>query len=48
MNSCSLNIDNLGVKSIKKSDGITDPNGNIVPNQAYWTWYNGQTFALVN
>ena len=42
---CSLNIDSLGVKSIKQNDGATDPtNGQITAGRFYWLFYDGTVF----
>ena len=39
---CSLNIDNLGLKSIKQNDGATDPaSGQITAGKFYWLFYDG-------
>jgi hypothetical protein len=45
--SCSLNIDNLGIVSIKKIDGVTDPGGNLFANQPQMIAYNGTVFLLL-
>lgn len=46
--SCTLNIDSVGLKSIKKKDGTTDPGGVLVAGQAQFVWYDGTVFRLVN
>jgi hypothetical protein len=44
---CTLNIDDLGPKSIKQKDGVTDPApGQIIPGQFYWAFYDGTVFRL--
>ena len=45
--SCSLNIDGLGMKSIKKKDGVTDPAGTLIAGQAQWVWYDGTVIRLM-
>ncbi len=45
---CSLNIDGLGPIGIKRSDGITDPLGNLPPGQPQWMFYDGQVFRLMS
>jgi hypothetical protein len=45
--SCSLNIDGLGVKSIKKKDGVTDPGGTLIAGQAQLVWYDGTVIRLM-
>ncbi|MBZ5609805.1 MAG: hypothetical protein LAP38_16205 [Acidobacteriia bacterium] len=44
---CSLNIDALGVKSIKQKDGSTDPtSGQIAAGQFYWLFYDGTVWRM--
>lgn len=44
---CSLNIDGLGVKSIKQNDGVTDPtSGQITANKFYWLFYDGTVWRM--
>jgi hypothetical protein len=45
--SCSLNIDGLGVKTIKEKDGLTDPTGTLVAGQAQFVWYDGTIIRLM-
>ena len=45
--SCSVNIDNLGIVNIKKSDGATDPGGDLIARQAQWIFYDGTVFRLI-
>lgn len=45
--SCSLNVDNVGVKSIKRSDGTTDPGGLLIAGRAQWVWYDGTVVRLL-
>jgi hypothetical protein len=45
--SCSLNIDGVGLVSVKKIDGTTDPGGTLVANQPQWVAYNGAVFLLM-
>lgn len=45
--SCTLNIDNVGLKNIKKSDGTTDPGGALSAGQAQWIFYDGTVFRLM-
>lgn len=45
--SCSLNIDNVGLKNIKKIDGTTDPGGGLVAGQPQWVFYDGTVFRLM-
>ncbi len=45
--SCSLNIDNLGMKGLKNADGATDPGGAIVAGQPQWVFFDGNVFRLV-
>jgi hypothetical protein len=44
---CTLSIDNLGPKSVKKKDGVTDPGGVLVAGQAQFVWYDGTIFRLM-
>ena len=44
---CSLNIDNIGLASLKKADGATDPGGLIVAGQPQWIFYDGRVFRLL-
>ena len=44
---CSLNIDNVGLVSIKKMDGTTDPGGTLDPGQPQWVFYDGKVFRLM-
>jgi hypothetical protein len=44
---CSLNIDNVGLKNIKKIDGATDPGGTLVASQPQWVFYDGKVFRLM-
>jgi hypothetical protein len=44
---CSLNIDNVGLKSIKKNDGTTDPGGALSAGQPQWIFYDGTVFRLM-
>jgi hypothetical protein len=46
--SCTLNIDTVGPKSIKKKDCATDPGGVLVLNQPQDIWFNGVNFCLIN
>ena len=46
-NQCSLNIDALGPVRIKRSDGVTDPLGTLVPGEPQWVFYDGQIFRLM-
>jgi len=46
LTSCSLNIDNLGVKNLKQTDGTTDPGGAIVAGQPQWVFFDGTVFRL--
>jgi hypothetical protein len=45
--SCSLNIDNVSLVSIKKIDGTTDPGGALVAGQPQWVFYDGTVFRLM-
>ena len=45
--SCSLNVDGLGVKTIKKKDGVTDPSGALVAGQAQFVWFDGTVIRLM-
>jgi hypothetical protein len=45
--SCSLNVDNAGLKNIKKIDGTTDPGGLLVAGQPQWVFYDGTVFRLM-
>jgi hypothetical protein len=44
---CTLNIDSVGVRSIKQSDGATDPGALIVAGQATRVWFDGTVFRLI-
>jgi hypothetical protein len=46
-NRCSLDVDNLGPVSIKRSDGVLDPGGSLLPGQPQWVFYDGQVFRLM-
>jgi len=45
--SCSLNIDNQGLVTIKMIDGTTDPRGTLIPGQPQWIFYDGDVFRLM-
>lgn len=45
--SCTLNIDGIGFKTVKKSDGLTDPTGTLVAGQAKLVWYDGTLMRLM-
>jgi hypothetical protein len=45
--SCTLNIDNVGPVSIKKSDGTTDPGGTLAAGEPQWVFYDGKVFRLM-
>ena len=45
--SCSLNIDSLGVLTIKEKDGTTDPTGTLVAGQPQFVWYDGTIIRLL-
>lgn len=44
---CSLDIDRVGVKNLKKIDGTTDPGGELVAGQPQWIFYDGVVFRLM-
>jgi hypothetical protein len=44
---CSLNIDNVGDISIKKSDGANDPGGALIAGEPQWVFYDGKVFRLM-
>jgi hypothetical protein len=45
--SCTLNIDNIGLKNIKQQDGTTDPVANsLMPGREYPIWFDGVVFRL--
>lgn len=44
---CSLNVDNAGSVSIKRSDGITDPGGALIAGEPQWVFYDGKVFRLM-
>jgi hypothetical protein len=46
--SCSLNIDNLGLVNIKRSDGSVDPGGALVAGEPQWVFYDGKVFRLIS
>lgn len=45
--SCNLSVDGVGITSIKKIDGSTDPGGALVANQPQLVFYNGTVFVLM-
>jgi hypothetical protein len=45
--SCSLNIDNVGLKNIKRIDGTRDPGGALSAGQPQWIFYDGTVFRLM-
>jgi len=45
--SCSLNIDNVGPVTIKKSDGTSDPGGTLNAGEPQWVFYDGKVFRLL-
>jgi hypothetical protein len=45
--SCSLNIDGVGVISIRQKDGVTAPSGTPVAGQAVFVWYDGTVIRLM-
>ena len=43
----SVNINGVGQKSIKQSDGTTDPgNGQLAAGRFYWLFYDGNLFRM--
>jgi hypothetical protein len=44
--SCTISIDGLSVISIKRADGVTDPQGTLVASQSQWIFYDGAVFRL--
>jgi hypothetical protein len=44
---CSLTIDGLGPVTIKRSDGVTDPSGILIPGEPQWVFYDGRVFRLM-
>jgi hypothetical protein len=46
-NQCSLEVDGLGPVTIKRSDGVTDPLGTLVPGEPQWVFYDGEKFRLM-
>jgi hypothetical protein len=48
MAGCSLNIDGLGPKAIKQTDGSTDPSGALVAGQPQWVFFDGVVFRLLS
>jgi hypothetical protein len=44
---CSLNVDNVGAVSIKKSDGANDPGGALIAREPQWVFYDGKVFRLM-
>jgi hypothetical protein len=47
LTSCSVNIDALGLKAIKQTDGSTDPGGGFIAGQPQWIFYDGTVFRLL-
>lgn len=47
LSSCSLNVDGVGMLTIKKKDGVTDPGGALVAGQAQLVWYDGSVIRLM-
>lgn len=45
--SCDVTINTVGVKSIKRADGTTDPGGSLVAGRGQWIWYDGSVFRLL-
>lgn len=45
---CTLAVDLLPSRTIKNSDGVTDPNGALIPGRAQWVWFDGTIFRMVN
>ena len=45
--SCTVDVDTLGVVSVKKSDGATDPDGTLTAGVPRWIYYNGSVFILI-
>lgn len=44
---CSLNIDKVGLVSIKKTDGATDPGGALAGGEPQSVFYDGKVFRLM-
>ena len=44
---CSVNIDNVGIKSLWQSDGVTAASGVPIAGRAVWIWFDGATFRLL-
>jgi hypothetical protein len=45
--SCSVNVDDVGIVTIKKNDGTTDPAGSLVAGQPQWIFFDGTVFRLI-
>jgi hypothetical protein len=45
--SCSLDIDSVGIVNIKRSDGTTDPGGELRAGEPQWVFYDGRVFRLM-
>jgi len=45
--SCTLNVDTIGIRSIKKIDGVSDPSGSLIANQPQEIVYNGTVWLLM-
>jgi len=44
---CSVNIDNVGIVSIKKIDGASQPGDELKAGQPQWIFYDGKVFRLM-
>jgi len=45
----TLDIDSIGVRSLKLADGTTDPgSGSVKANELYSIWYDGVRFRILN
>lgn len=44
---CSLDVDQLGPVSIKRSDGSLDPGGTLAAGEPQWVFYDGRVFRLM-
>jgi hypothetical protein len=44
---CALNIDNVGIVNIKRSDGFVDPGGALIAGEPQWVFYDGKVFRLM-
>ena len=48
LRSCTIDIDGVGPRNIKRMDGTTDPGGTLAAGQPHWIFFDGKVFRLMS